>query len=406
MSDFTPEERSVRAFTTAEQEYLAVLADEGDLHELRGIRNDLKVAEQSEKARGQSAKEFREAVGAVDKPTDEPVVVLKSDADPKEISLRRQRGAVIVKAAEGSGNADIVLLPTCDPRWLPAPEAVVRGSLFGLGTHRVVKTTVHGKPVKTKERISFTKDQKPCGLAGDASLYYRGPALDQGDFDVWIRLLELAKDNLAAPIFFRMNAFLTELGRNTGGKSYGLLIESLERLAEGKFSVSKKAIRGVLDMSLVREVLIDTQTGRTKVTLDPKAANLFGTEKSLSWTKLQRQQRQALVGKEAALWLHACYSSHARPIPLHLTDLRDACGTNAPLSEFKRMLEGSPEHRGTPQGNGALDQLVRVGFLKEWKIEGGFVKVVRDLTNVAIGQSKFLAAMEGISSVSQQAAAG
>lgn len=379
----SPEDSSVRRFNAAARALADASASGSVTEELVPFVERLRRAREDEQGRIAVQQELRTLPAAEQQ---DGVPVLPSDTCPDEITCARQRGALVLRGAV----AHKVMLPVCGPRWLPAPEVVVRGSLFGLGTHRVVKVAINGKQAQSRERISFRKKEKPCGLAGDVQLFYRGPALDQGDLDVWLRLLEMARDDLDAPVFFTLNALLTELGRNNGGKDFELLVESLERLAEGRFSVAHRTARGVLDMSLVREVLADTASGRTKVTLDIKAARLFGTEKGLSWTKLQRVQRRALAGKEAALWLHACLSSHARPIPLKLADLHEACGSNASLPEFRRMLEGPPEGRATVTGRGALDLLVRVGFLTSWQIEAGLLKVRRSGKGQASSQLKVL----------------
>lgn len=383
-------EKSVKDFNCATQSLDAHLSSGASPHteQLALILRDVESATESEDSRIRKTKKFIHHLSIPeDELIDRSIEMLEQTCSKEDIARKRQKTAVVIKNA--ACNADIVMLPLCDPRWLVAPESVVRCSLFGLGTHRTVTITVAGKQVRERERISFTKKEKPCGFAGGSALYYRGPALDQGDFDVWLQLLERAKDDLNQPVYFSLNSLLCSLGRDSGGKNYKLIVESLERLAEGSFSVSKNTVRGVIDMALIRDVFIDTENGATRVRLDSKAAALFGTEKGLSWTRVEREQRKMLVGKETALWLQAFYSSHAKPIPLKITDLRDACGSNAPKAEFKRLLEGPPENRGTQYGKGALDQLVKVGFISEWSICNGVLKVKRDPRSLPGAQQRF-----------------
>jgi hypothetical protein len=64
--------------------------------------------------------------------------------------------------------------------------------------------------------------------------------------------------------------------------------------------------------------------------------------------------------------LHAFFSTHAKPFPIKLATLKEVTGSRNPqLASFKRQMRH------------ALNELVTLGFLLSFDIEGDLVRVQR-----------------------------
>lgn len=282
------------------------------------------------------------------------------------------------------------MLPFCGVDFLLSPDAIVRGSLFGLGTHEIIQKKVDGKWSRIRKRLHYPQGApKDCGEFGTVRISYIGEALDQGDLDVWLRLLDLAKNDFTQTIDVSLMSLLTSLGRSTGGAAYHLLNSSLERLSTGHIKLQNGDVKVIDGIALIKSFKLHETTGHARIELNCDVARLFSTERNLGWTRLQKSHRESLVGKDLALWLHAFYSSHAKPIPFKLHSLHSLCGSNSQLKEFKRLLVGTEASASARQNKGALDELEKVGFLMKWRIEDGVLFVTRNSLTMATSQIKF-----------------
>jgi len=371
MGTIIDSERSVRAYIKACSEYDAGVASGADADAMRLLKQALRVARINEKARTRAAGSLANALYSDAKVADESgTAELNSlQASPAEIAKMRSKAAVTIITL---GAANKTMLPDLgsgsSSGWMAAPEIVVRGPLFGVNvTTTTTEKTPEGKQRRVIKRVHYSTKGLLCVSVGDAALRYHGEALDQGDFDVWMYLLHLARNDLTKPLDLRLRNLLEELGRGTSGKDYKALSESLKRLAFGQFSYQRGQVFAIKDHKLLRDLTIDEKPGIARVVIHAEMARLFGSEKGLSWTRIQREQRQALSGNHLALWLHAFYSSHAKPIPLTLKKLQECCGSQLPPGEFKRMLLGSTKKDGGTARvrKGALQALVDSGFLQK-----------------------------------------
>lgn len=275
------------------------------------------------------------------------------------------------------------MLPFCGPDYLLSPDAIVRGSLFGLGTHEVIQRKVEGKWTRIRKRLQYPQGSpKQCGEFGSVRISYIGEALDQGDLDIWLRLLDLAKNDFTKVISISFNQLISQIGRSNGGFSYNLIDSSLERLSTGHIKLQNGDIKIIDGAALIKFYRVNEKTGHAEITLNSDIARLFSTEKNLSWTRLQKQHREALVGRDLALWLHAFYSSHAKPIPFKLSVLYALSGSRSDEREFKRML--------TKKDSGALDALKEIGFLVDWKVEDNILSVIRNKNTIPSSQLNFV----------------
>jgi hypothetical protein len=201
------------------------------------------------------------------------------------------------------------------------PNAILRSSLFGVikKGHRnyeqnVLKATVQGLT------ITFT-----------------GPKLDQADLDVYLECVRrCASHPLGDLVRFTAYDFLKSINRDHGNTQYAWLKAGLLRLMGSIVDIGDG--RFFYTGHLLNEKYRDEKTGEFVIALNPKIAVFFSGD---VWTRLSQTERNTLKGKPLAQWLHGFYSSHKNPYPYKSETIKDLCGSESTLVEFRRMLKKS-----------------------------------------------------------------
>lgn len=247
--------------------------------------------------------------------------------------------------------AQVIQLPLWPEPVRGVPNDVLRSALFA---------AIQGKTRR------FIKNEVLATLDGLTIKFYGGQ-LDQSDLDVWEQAIHLARSQpLGNVCHFKANAFLKEIGRGNGKSQYQWLHDSITRLVGCAVEIRNGS--RVFTGSLLSSCARDEKTGIYQLTLDPKTIKLYSTN---NWSSVEWKQRQALIGKPLALWLHGYYSSHAAPFPVKVDTLRKLCGSQAKdLRDFRRNLRS------------ALDELCSASIIASWVIDPS-----SDLVNVGRGEA-------------------
>lgn len=222
---------------------------------------------------------------------------------------------------EGEMSENEKHLPVSKKTKTPIPNIVLRSALFGvigkgarLYESNVLKATFNGYTIK-----------------------YTGEKLDQADLDVWLESLRRCQGTpLGHTVHFSSYDFLKSICRNTGKSDHEWLKKVFKRLRANDVEISdgKYTYAG----SLIFEQYRDEETGQNCIVLNPKISSCFSDS---SWTGVTQALRLQLKGKPLTQWLHGFYSSHAKPLPMKICTLKDLCGSQSNLKEFKRMLKKS-----------------------------------------------------------------
>ncbi|MBT9100579.1 TrfA protein [Methylovulum psychrotolerans] len=194
---------------------------------------------------------------------------------------------------------------------------------------------------------------------------FTGLQLNQEDLTLWETLVHLAKEHpLGNTCNFTAYEILKSLGLPTGGKNHKDLHSSVIRLTACAVEISHegKTYFG----SLIESGAKDELTSHYNIKLNRQLIRLYSES---TWTAINWDQRTQIRKKPLAQALHGYYSSHKTPYPLKLTTLQRITGSrNKQPASFKR------------QCHIALDELVKIGFLQSYEIEGDTVSVKRSST--------------------------
>lgn len=223
---------------------------------------------------------------------------------------------------DGQAGGKVVHLPVWPNPVRAVPNGVLRSALFGAlpkGPRRTMKL----------ERVA--------ALEG-IEIFYTGEQLDQDDLDVWEAVLHVCREQaMGKRHAFTAYELLKLLGKDdTGGKrgTRKLVDDRLERLHT--CTVRIKVGRYSYSGHLIHELYRDEETRRYEIVLNPKLSGLFGPDQ---FTQLEWAVRQALDGKPLAQWLHGFFSTHAAPLPIKISTLRELCGSEvARTCDFKKKL--------------------------------------------------------------------
>jgi TrfA protein len=240
----------------------------------------------------------------------------------------------------------VVQLPLWHDDKRGAPNSFLRSALFAA--------------IQSKDRADLKKAElfSQQGI----TVTYTGQQLNQEDLTVWLALVDLMKkDSLGTQCHFTAYGILKHLGLGTGGSAHERLNDAILRMTA--CAVVIKTGRQTYMGSLIHDCLIDEQTKHYKITLNRHLIKLFGEN---DWTAIDWEQRKQLRQKPLCLKLHEYYSSHDKPLPISLEFLSALTGSeNKQKADFKRKAKT------------ALEGLVKIGFLKNYEIEGDIVKVER-----------------------------
>lgn len=212
-------------------------------------------------------------------------------------------------------------LPASKKNHIPAPNVILRSALFGV--------------VKKGER-QYEKGVLKATFTG-YTVKYTGEQLDQSDLDVWLECLQRSQNTqLGHIVRFSERDFLRSIERNTGKTDHEWLKSVFLRLRANDVEISdgKYTYMG----SLIFEQYRDEETGDNCLVLNPKIAACFG---DAGWTGMNKTFRLQLKGKPLTLWLYGFYSSHAKPLPMKVSTMREMSGSSNTLKDFKYKLKKS-----------------------------------------------------------------
>lgn len=243
---------------------------------------------------------------------------LKKDGDPSKNPIPQPHAASIIETEN---------LPKVQPFSLPfasedsrlLPDAVLRSALFS---------------VQKKGTRAVHWPAKEVASIDNIKIFYTGQQLDQGDLDVWETVLHLsAKVCLGEKIFTSLYEMLKIMGMTINGKNYEILEQRLNRLTACSVTIDtpKYNYTGSILAGFGRE----KETDRIFIRLDTDMAVLFQPTR---FSQVDWRIRKSLKG-QLAQWLHAFYSTHAKPLPMKVETLHRLCGSDvALLKNFRPQL--------------------------------------------------------------------
>ena len=255
----------------------------------------------------------------------------------KELSRKRE---------EEYYESGFIQLPLWREEKRGAPNSFLRSALFAA--------------IQSKDRADM-KRAKLFSQQG-ITIIYSGQQLNQEDMTVWLSLVDLAKEHpLGTECNFTAHSILKYMGAGVGGKDHERLSATIDRMTGCLIKVEGE--RYIFGGSLIDSFVIDKETKQYKVKLNRHLIKLFGEN---DWTAIDWEERKQLKGKPLALKLHDYYSSHENPKPVTIEFLSSITGSkNSQLKDVRRKVKV------------ALEELVKIGFLKRYDIEENLVKVVR-----------------------------
>jgi len=229
-------------------------------------------------------------------------------------------------------------LPVCPSSVRAVPNSILRSALFA---------AIQGKTRR------FLDNEVIASVEG-VVISFTGRQLDQADMDVWEYAIHLLRGvEVGSSVNFNANSFLKGIGRHNGAHDYEWLDKAITRLIA--CAVIIKNEHRTFKGSLISSCINDEKTGEYQLTLDAKTLALYGDN---NWTGIEWEQRQVLMRKPLALWLHGYYASHADPFPIKVETLRKLCG-----SEAKKLFHIREKLRI------ALDELKACGAIVSWQID-------------------------------------
>jgi hypothetical protein len=266
-----------------------------------------------------------------------------SAKDDKAIMVTVERMKEAARQREAS---QVIQLPLWPEPKRGTPNSFIRSALFAA--------------IQSKDRV-FLKESTVASQKG-ITVKFTGEQLNQEDLSVWETLAHLARQHpLGHVCDFTAHGLLKSLGLHTGLSQHKQLHSTIIRLTACVVEITheSKTYFG----PLVKSGLKDELTSHYHIELNRELIRLFGDNQ---WTALDWQQRQQLRGKHLAQAIHAFYSSHRQPFPIRLDTLRGYVGSrNFQKAGFKIKLRA------------ALDELVKIAFLKAYTFEGDIVTVER-----------------------------
>jgi hypothetical protein len=264
----------------------------------------------------------------------------------------KTRAARSRMAARQTDTMSLAQLPLWPDATRGIPNELLRSALFNARNRKVPR--------------HFMKDEE-ISVLGNGRISYRGEELRQDDETVWLQLVHLARPMpIGAMVEFVPASFLTAIGWPTTGQSYDRLRDCIRRLQATSLAFEAERLEKGVSLSMIPEFEWQDATKqalpRWRVRLHLDLVKLFAGDQ---YTRVEWEQRKSLpVG--LATWLHGFFATHRVPLAISLEDIARGAG----------LLTSSPDElrRSTKK---ALDELVKVGFLKSYSIKKGAVQAIR-----------------------------
>ena len=228
------------------------------------------------------------------------------------------------------------------------PNSFLRSALF---------SATQGKDDKDRPYLYGDVVASQEGIA----IKFTGKQLNQDDLTLWEALVHLSKDQALGNVCeFTAYSILKSIGLGDGGDERERLHKGIIRLGACMVEISHNGSR-VYFSSLIDSGAKDELTSHYTIQLNRQLARLYSQN---TWMDLD--QRLQLRRKPLAQFLHGYYSSHKTPYPIKVETLLQLSGSkNKRLSGFKQKVSA------------ALDDLVKIEFLKSYNIDGNIVIVKR-----------------------------
>ena len=181
------------------------------------------------------------------------------------------------------------------------PNAILRGSLFGIST----------------ERRIYKKRTLVAAVEG-YEIRFKGETFNQTDLDVLEAMLHLAMPHpMGKKVEFSVHSLLQDIGRKTSGEQHEQFKEQITRLIGGVVEITDLKAEVTFIGTLVQKAYRDEKTGRYVVIFDKDMLALYES----GYTLIDWQQRMALGRNNIDKWLHGFYASHAAPFPYKVKTL-------------------------------------------------------------------------------------
>lgn len=200
-----------------------------------------------------------------------------------------------------------------------APNLLLRAALFA---------ALGDAPRRFLDRVELATN-------ADSRLTYTGVQLDQGDLDVWLNLLHIARlQPMGNQVRCTAYKLLQVLGRADTGANRQILHKRILRLKATAIELQSGPITYI--GSLIQSACKDEVSREYVIVIDPALHPLFARHQ---FTYLDKAIRQGLSGKPLAQWVHAFYSTHGAPYPLTAAYLHQLSGSaNADPKSFRQKL--------------------------------------------------------------------
>jgi hypothetical protein len=268
----------------------------------------------------------------------------------KQRNRERAQQAAEVKPRPKKASADIIRLPLWPEELRVCPSSVLRSALFGV-VRRGRRRALEREILATWEGVTIR---------------YTGWRLDQGDLDVWLAALHLAREyNLGMEIPVTINDMLRIMGRCTGKHDHEWFKGAVARLTACAVEITTE--RKTYGGSLIEGFVRDEVTGEHVLFLSPRLSVLFEDN---DYTRIDWEIRRSL-GMDLAKWLQGYIASHRatakNPHRIGLERLRTLCGSETgELWKFRQQLRE------------AMGELQAANVVSAWRITpGDALEIVR-----------------------------
>ncbi len=213
------------------------------------------------------------------------------------------------------------------------PNAILRSALFA-GIHSK-KRQILGTPPTAQARSVLV----PIASQDGIDLKFAGTQFNQYDADLFFETVHRARRSSDTSCTFQGAELLRAIGRCDSKRSYDDLEQSLDRLRWSSVDIHWEANgrRYRFSGGLINNYIREETTKRYQVNFAKEILTLFAPA---SWTQLEWEERQALLGQPLAQWLHSYYSTHAAPFPVSVAFLHEKSGSPTTLlKHFKTELK-------------------------------------------------------------------
>lgn len=197
-------------------------------------------------------------------------------------------------------------IPKTKTGQIAAPNALFRSALF---------------PALNNQTRKQLKNEKLFSVSG-LDIIFTGEQFDQTDLDVYLEILNLAKNqDIGKKFEFSAYSLLKSIGKTTGGDAHKWLYSVMLRLTTA--TVILKDHTHTYVGSFVDSFLKNEVDKRYSIKINPDYAILFNNG---LWSGINKEQRQAIGNNKTAKSLHAYYSTHTNPSPHKIETLAKIAG--------------------------------------------------------------------------------